>query len=179
MKRFVDLVFSRHEPVRGVGEHAKSAIGATLGILLVAALGAAIEMPLLTAPLGATAVLVFGYPGAGLAQPVNVMGAYLLATIVGVAAAHFLPAELWVVAPVVGLSLFLMQTLRVTHPPAGAIPIVALSAPQNSILLFTTLLVGCLAMLVLAILFHRLPPSRRYPAPHPSIPVQTPPGPDE
>ncbi|RYG24816.1 MAG: HPP family protein, partial [Burkholderiales bacterium] len=76
-------------------------------------------------------------------------------------------------APAVGLSLFGMQTLRITHPPAGAIPVLALQMQGDSATLFVTLLVGCLGMLLLALIVHRLPPRRIYPAPHPGLPVQT------
>lgn len=172
MRTFVNLFLTRHEPVRSFAEHAKSAIGAMLGLLLIGALARIIELPLLLGPLGATSVLVFGYPGSALAQPVNVLSSYLVTTIIGVAAAKLLPHEWWVVAPAVGLSLFLMQTLRITHPPAGAIPILTLTLPGDSTLLFITLLVGCAGMLGLALLFHRIPPRRRYPAEHPGLPVQ-------
>ena len=75
----------------------------------------------------------------------------------------------------VGLTLFLMQTLRITHPPAGAIPVLASAMHEDSTRLFITLLVGCLGILVMAIIVPgRLPPRRRYPAPKPGIPVQTP-----
>lgn len=166
------LVLTRHEPVRGVSEHLKSAVGAVAGTLLIGGLAQATELPLLVAPLGATAVLVFGYPGSALAQPINVFGAYLAATIIGVLAVMLLPHALWAVALAVGISLFAMQTLRITHPPAGAIPLVAAATPGESGLLFVTLLVSSIGMVALAMLVHYLPPRRRYPAEHPGMPVQ-------
>ena len=172
MRHLISLVFTRHEPVRGFGEHAKSALGAALAILLVGWLGEFSGLPLLVAPLGASVVIVFGYPGAALAQPLNVFGAYLLTTVIGVIAAELLPHDWWVVAPVVGLGLFAMQTLRVTHPPAGAIPIVTLTSAGEHTMLFVTLLLACVGMVGMAVAFHALPPRRRYPAPHPGLPVQ-------
>lgn len=172
MKHYLELVLTRHEPVRSVAEHLKSAIGAMLSIFLVGALALIFELPILVAPLGATAVIVFGYPGGALAQPINVFGSYLLGTVIGVTAARFFPHEWWVVAPAIGLTLFLMQSLRVTHPPAGAIPVLTLTLPGDSSALFVTLLIGCLGMLCLAFVFHRLPPARTYPAPKPGLPIQ-------
>lgn len=172
MKKLADLFLTRHEPERGLAEHFKSAIGATLGLLLVGGIAAVMDMPLMTAPLGATAVLLFGYPGSALTQPVNVFGAYLIGTIVGVLAARFLPHEWWVIAPAIGLCLFLMQTLRITHPPAGAIPVLTLTTPGDNHTLFFTLLLTCLVLLGFALLFHRVPPRRVFPAPHPGLPVQ-------
>ena len=174
MPSFVRTLLARHEPVRNVSEHAKSALGAIIAIFAIGELAALTALPLLLAPLGATAGILFGYPGGALAQPVNVFGGYLLATVVGVATAVVFPGQWWMAAPAVGLTLFGMQTLRITHPPAGAIPVLALEMPGDSATLFVTLLVGCLGMLVLAVIVHRLPPRRVYPSPHPGLPVQTP-----
>ena len=55
-----------------------------IGIGAVGALAALTHLPLLLAPLGASAVLIFGQPASPLAQPANVFGGYLVATIVGV-----------------------------------------------------------------------------------------------
>lgn len=173
---FLHLILTRHEPVRGIGEHVKSAVGAIASMLLIGGLAQLTHLPLLIAPLGASAVLVFGYPGAALAQPINVFGAYLLATIIGVVVAALLPDAGWATAVAVGLALFAMQTLRVTHPPAGAVPLVAAATPNECGLLFVTLLVSSIGMVALALLLHRLPPRRRYPAEHPGIPVQDQPG---
>lgn len=174
MQAFLRTLLTRHEPVRDVGEHAKSALGAVAAILAIGWLAHETALPLLLAPLGATAVILFGYPGGALAQPVNVFGGYLLATVVGVATAAVFPGQWWIAAPAVGLTLFGMQTLRITHPPAGAIPVLALQMPGDSATLFVTLLVGCVGMLALAIGVHWLPPRRVYPAPKPGLPVQTP-----
>lgn len=174
MTPFLRTLLTRHEPVRDLAEHAKSALGATVAILAIGALAYATSLPLLLAPLGATAVILFGYPGSALAQPINVFGAYLLATIVAVVTALLFPGLWWMTAPAVGLALFGMQTLRITHPPAGAIPVLALEMPGHGVTLFTSLLVGCLGMIAIALVVHRLPPRRVYPAPKPGLPVQTP-----
>lgn len=170
---FLHLILARHEPVRGVGEHLKSAVGAFLGMLLIGGLSLLTEMPLLVAPLGATTVLVFGYPGSALAQPINVFGAYLVSTVAGVAATAAFPGTVWAVALAVGVTLFIIQTLRITHPPAGAVPLVAAATPNDCSVLFITLLVSSIGMVALALVFHALPPRRRYPAAHPGLPVQT------
>lgn len=174
MHELIRLIFTRHEPVRGVEEHLKSALGAAAAMLLIGALAQFTGLPLLVAPLGATAVILFGYPGGALAQPLNIFGSYLVATIIGVATA-LLFGDAWSASAIaVGLTLFLMQTLRITHPPAGAIPVLASAMHDESTMLFITLLVGCLGLLVMALFVHALPPRRTYPAPKPGVPVQTP-----
>lgn len=143
--------------------HLKSGVGAVLGIGVVGALSAVTEWPLLIAPLGATAVLLFGQPASPLAQPANIFGGYLLATIVGVGAATALPTTWWIAALAVGVAIAGMLALRVTHPPAGAVPLVALAAPVQSASLFLTILVSCVSLVGLALLHHRLPPRVAYP----------------
>lgn len=174
MRDHLALFFTRHEPTRGHIEHLKSALGAVAAILLIGALAQMTALPLLVAPLAATSVIVFGYPGGTLAQPINVFGSYLITTIIGCAAALFAPDMWWVAAPATGLAIFLMQSLRITHPPAGAIPVLAIAMHEKSLFLFVTLLVGSIGILTIALVVHALPPRRRYPAPKPGVPVQTP-----
>jgi CBS-domain-containing membrane protein len=120
---------------------------------------------LLIAPLGATAVLLFGQPASPLAQPINIFGGYLLATVIAVTAALAFPG-LWLAAAIaVGLAIAVMLALRVTHPPAGAVPLVALAAPTQSASLFVTILVACVSLVGLALVHHRIPPRVQYPRP--------------
>ena len=82
---------TRHEPKGAHKLHVKSGLGAMLGIGAIGGLATLTGLPLLIAPLGATVVLLFGHPGSPLAQPINIFGGYLLATILGVAAALAFP----------------------------------------------------------------------------------------
>lgn len=56
-----------------------------------------------------------------------------------------------------------MLALRITHPPAGALPLVALATPLQSASLFITILLSCVSLVALALVHHRLPPRVRYP----------------
>lgn len=141
----------------------KSGLGAIAGIGAVGGLSTLTELPLLIAPLGATAVLLFGQPTSPLAQPINIFGGYLLATIVAVAAVLAFPGVWLAGAVAVGLAIALMLALRVTHPPAGAVPLVALAAPSHSISLFVTILLACISLVSLALVHHRIPPRVQYP----------------
>ena len=67
-----------------------------------------------------------------------------------------------------------MLLLRVTHPPAGAVPLVAMAAPDRALLLFPTLLVSAVVLVGLAILMHRLPPRVTYPRELPPAPAAPP-----
>src|ERR1700738_3521876 len=69
-------------------ERLRACCGALLGILLTGlvshwALGSSAPLPLLIAPMGASAVLLFGVPASPLAQPWSIIGGNLLSGTVG------------------------------------------------------------------------------------------------
>lgn len=101
-------------------------VGAFLGILLTGVLchfaggPSTAGLPWLVAPLGASAVLVFGVPSSPLAQPWSVVGGNTLSALVGIACARWIgPPEL-AAAVAVGGAIALMLALRCLHPPGGA-----------------------------------------------------------
>jgi len=163
MRHHIRNFTARHEPAGHLTAHLKSGAGAMIGIGAVGGLSVATSLPLLIAPLGATVVLLFGQPASPLAQPMNIFGGYLLATVLAVAAASAFPGVWWIAAVAVGVAIAGMALLRVTHPPAGAVPLVALASPVQSAWLFPTILISCISLLALAILHHRLPPRVQYP----------------
>lgn len=104
-------------------------IGAGLGLLVTAllsraghhAIGLDAAWPWLAAPLGASAVLVFGLPASPLAQPWAVVGGNTVAALVGVACTA-LPLDPAVAGPLAAaLAMAAMLLLRCLHPPGGAV----------------------------------------------------------
>ena len=156
-------LLSRHEPKRSLLQQIKAVLGAVIGLGIVGMLAAVTSMPLLFAPLGPTALLVFAEPEMPTAQPVNVMAGYFIATTFATLAEIWLPGAWWGAIFAVGLTMTLMLLLRVTHPPAVSVPLVVLSSPQDPVRLFVVLLAGCTVLLLVAALHHRLPPRARYP----------------
>lgn len=163
MRRHIRTFTARHEPGGQLVSHLKSGSGAIAGMSLVGVLTSFTGLPMLIAPLGATAVLLFGQPASPLAQPMNIFAGYLVASLVGVGAAIAFPGLWLATAVAVGLSIALMAILRVTHPPAGAIPLVATASPYQGSTLFVVVLLGCVSLLALALVHHRLPPRIQYP----------------
>lgn len=153
----------RHEPKGRLAHHLKSGSGAIVGVGIVGGLASATGLPLLIAPFGATAVLLFGVPSSPLAQPANVIGGYLVAAAIAIGVLGIAPGWPLAAALAVGLSIFAMLALRVTHPPAGAIPLVAFAGGMPSATLFSVIAVGSLALVAYAALHHRLPPVHEYP----------------
>jgi CBS-domain-containing membrane protein len=94
-------------------------LGALLALALLGLLSARSGMVLLAAPLGASSVLLFGYPASPLAQPRNIVLGNLVGALVSVAAVAWLGQGPLVIALAVGLTVLLGQQLRCLHPPAG------------------------------------------------------------
>lgn len=129
----------------------------------VGGLSVLIGLPLLIAPFGATAVLLFGQPASPLAQPANIFGGYLIATAIAICTVAAFPDTWWAATIAVGVAIAMMLVLRVTHPPAGAIPLVASASPLQGGSLFAVIFLGSVSLVALAFLHHRIPPRQEYP----------------
>jgi CBS-domain-containing membrane protein len=161
--RHVIHFLHRHEPEGHTLAHLKSGIGAIAGIALVGLMAVVTGIPMLIAPFGATAVLLFGQPKSPLAQPANIIGGYLIAAIVSSAALWMFPGSWPVAATAVGITIAAMAIARVTHPPAGAIPLVAFASHLDLPVLTAVVLAGSVLMITIGVLHHRIPPQQQYP----------------
>ncbi|HEY0845181.1 MAG TPA: HPP family protein [Noviherbaspirillum sp.] len=111
-------------------ERLRACIGALFGIFVTGlvshlVLGPDSATPLLIAPMGASAVLVFAMPSSPLAQPWPLIGGNVVSAAVGVACAQWIPDPALAGAVAVSGAVIAMFALRCLHPPGGAI---ALSA---------------------------------------------------
>jgi CBS domain-containing membrane protein len=115
---------------RAMRDRLISGIGALVGIvatgLLVRGLiGAGAHMPLLIAPIGAAAVLLFAVPASPMAQPWAVIGGNLVSAVVGVFAAGIGGDPMVSAGLAVGGAICAMALLRCLHPPGGAVALTA------------------------------------------------------
>ena len=119
------------EPVSvNIQERTRAFIGAFFGIILTSVatywiVGANAAFPILMAPIGASAVLLFAAPASPLAQPWSIIGGNAIAATVGVTCALLIHDIAIASAFALSISIALMFALRCLHPPSGA---VALSA---------------------------------------------------
>ncbi|KJG09933.1 HPP family protein [Photobacterium kishitanii] len=112
---------------------------------------------LLVAPFGATMVLVFGLPQSPLAHPKNVVFGHLTTAITGIIFANLLPVTFWSLGLAVGVGIFLMIMLNVTHPPAGGNPLLIMLGAHTSILFaFYPIFAGSCIIVLIALLYHAL-----------------------
>src|SRR5216683_3213422 len=157
----------RHQPRAPAATALKAGVGGVIGIAFVAWLSHQSGTPWLMPPLGATSVLLFSAPNAPFAQPANVIGGYVLSTVIGLAVAAILPTQWWSLGLAVGLAIAAMHLCRVIHPPAGAAPLIVLLARPGWDFVFFPVLAGSLALLLCALAVQHLPPRTTYPLPLP------------
>src|SRR3984885_7314362 len=145
-------------------------IGAAIGgcggfivIYLLAQLAESLHTVLLIAPFGASCVLVFALPQSPLAQPRNVIGGHLISTTVGLGVFALLGAAPLSFGLAVGLAIAAMELTGTLHPPAGADPIVVILAKASWPFLFSPVLVGATAIVIIAFVYHRGVSRRNYP----------------
>lgn len=115
-------------------EAVRAGFGALLGVALCGLLarlfaeGRFSHAPLLVAPIGASAVLVFAAPAAPLAQPRAVLGGNVLSALIGVTVALIIPEPTIAAAVAVALAIVAMALTGCLHPPGGAVALGAVLA---------------------------------------------------
>lgn len=153
-------------------ERLRSCLGALIGIALTAgltrlAVGANSSLPLLLAPMGASAVLLFAVPASPLSQPWSIVGGNLVSALVGVACVRAIGDSMVAATVAVPLAIAAMFYLRCVHPPSGAVALTAVLGGTTVHGLgygFVLAPVGLntVALLASALVFHRLT-GHRYP----------------
>lgn len=141
-----------------------SGLGAAIAILALAWSSVSLETALLMAPFGASCVLLFSVPSSPLAQPKSVVFGHLLASLVGVVLGLFFDPSPWSMSAGVAFAVALMSYFRVTHPPAGADPLVILAGFKGPEFLLFPVLFGSVALVLIACVFHRYLTEIPYPA---------------
>lgn len=158
--------------------------GATLRDRLIACLGSLIGigltgfvcafsfgpdpyLPLIVAPIGASAVLLFAVPASPLAQPWPIIGGNTISALVGITVVHFLPYPLFAPGVAVALAIVVMSLTRSLHPPGGAAALTAViggSAVTSAgyLFAFMPIALNSVLLVLLGIGFHKLT-RRSYP----------------
>ena len=153
-------------------ERLRACVGALLGIFLTGLVtrmlcGSATPLPLLVAPMGASAVLLFALPSSPLAQPWSLIGGNLVSAAVGVTCAQWITDPVWAASVAISLAIAAMIALRCLHPPSGAVALTAvLGGPfihaEGYRFLWAPIGINSLLLLAVALVFNNLT-RHRYP----------------
>lgn len=160
-------------------ERLVACIGATVGIALTGVIASLVlgngpHVPLLVAPMGASAVLLFAVPASPLAQPWSIIGGNTISALVGVIVAHFIHETALATGIAVALAIAAMSFTRCLHPPGGAAALTAvLGGPAvisaGFLFPFVPVALNSILLVALGYGFHRL--ARRN---YPHVPVAAP-----
>lgn len=140
-----------------------SYIGSFLSIAALAYLSVQTSYPLIAAPFGATAVLVFAVPESPLSQPRNVICGNLIGGLVCILLVSLFGSEPWVMALAVATAIKIMQLTKTLHPPGGAVALVGVMSHASWQFLFTPVLAGSIIMVICTLTFNNMVSKRHYP----------------
>ena len=153
-------------------EQIRASVGALCGIVVTGIatrliLGADAAVPLLVAPMGASAVLLFAVPSGPLSQPWSILGGNLVSALIGISCRMWIADPLIAASVAVCLSIVAMFLLRCLHPPGGAVAVTTVLAgpPVDAFgYAFAVVPVGLnsLLLLLMAVAFNNLT-GHRYP----------------
>ena len=178
MSKYIDWIKGFYPQPIAVNfqERFRACAGALLSIVLTSALtywlvGSSSTFPLLMAPIGASAVLLFAVPASPLAQPWSIIGGNLIASVIGVTAYILIKDTVTAAALALSISIACMFALRCLHPPSGAVALSAVlgdSAIHELGYSFVVFPVGINSLLLLVIaLAYNNATRRTYP--HPAL----------
>lgn len=154
---------SAYQPRFSISQILVSYIGSFLGIGALAYVSIVSNYPLIAAPFGAAAVLVFAVPNSPLAQPRNLIFGNLIGGVVSLLMVYLFGSEPWVMALSVATAIKVMQLTKTLHPPGGAVALVGVMSEANLNFLFTPVLLGSIILLLCTLVFNNLMPNRSYP----------------
>jgi len=118
----------------------------------------------LIASFGSTMVLLYGYPESPFAHPKNIFFGHLVSSLAGLFFLYFIPLPLYLIIPLaVGLAVFLMIMLNITHPPAGGNPIIVIMGSVSLDYIINPIISGTIIVLIFGVILNRIILKKNYP----------------
>ncbi len=161
-------------------DRALACCGALAGIGLTALVCSAMfrhdsYLPLLVAPIGASAVLLFAVPASPLAQPWPIIGGNTISALVGVAVSHLVHDPMIAVGLAVALAIAAMSLTRCLHPPGGAAALTAILGGHSVVIAgfvfaFVPVALNSILLVMCGWIFHKF---SRHTYPHRSEPIRS------
>lgn len=142
------------------------ALGALVAIALTGTVcgflfGGGSHLPLIVAPMGASAVLLFAVPASPLAQPWSIIGGNTISAIMGVLAVSLINDPVIATGVAVSLAIAAMSFTRCLHPPGGAAALTAVLggpvvASWGMLFPFVPVALNSVLLVGVGLLFHKL-----------------------
>jgi len=140
-----------------------SALGGFIAIAFVAWLAGVTGQPLILGSLGASCVMLFGFPDLPFSQPRNAIFGHLVSSMIGLGCLYCFGSVWWSLPLALSLSLAVMIALGITHPPAGSNPVIIfLGQPGWNFLIFPTF-AGISVIVLVALIYNNLARKTPYP----------------
>ena len=140
-----------------------SAIGATIAIALALWFVGDRTSPFLLFSLGGSTVFLFALTDTESAQPRALFGGHLGGALIGIVCYRIFGDGLWVSVAAVVLTMVSMIATRTIHPPAGANPLIMVHNHAGIFSLLQPVGVGVFTLFLVAILWSRVRPGKKYP----------------
>ena len=154
---------STYQPRFSLNQILFTYVGSFIGIGALAYLSIISNYPLIAAPFGAAAVLVFAVPNSPLAQPRNLIFGNLVGGIISLLMVYLFGSEPWVMALSVATAIKVMQLTKTLHPPGGAVALVGVMSEADLTFLLTPVLAGSIILLFCTLAYNNIMPERSYP----------------
>ena len=140
-----------------------AAFGSGLAIAVISLFGSAIQNTVLLGSLGATCVLLFGFPDAPFSQPRNILLGHLISSFIGLSLVSIFGYELWVLSAALAIAIGTMMFTRTVHPPAGSNPVIIfLLHPSWNFMIFPTL-TGAALIIIVGLFYLNVTRPEKYP----------------
>ncbi|MDU4959615.1 MAG: HPP family protein [Sporomusaceae bacterium] len=150
--------------VPGISSLLWTFIAGFCGIWLISYFSLQAQLFPLFAPLGASAVLLYGASSAPFSQPRNLLGGHIISALTGVVYWHLLGDTGLAVALAVASAIILMLLTRTVHPPAGATALLGVTVSNGSFLwVLTPVAVSACILLLVALVINNLDKQKSYP----------------
>ena len=107
------------------------------------------HIPLLIAPFGATATLIYGTPKSKMANLRNVLAGHLISAFIGICCYQFCGNNWYAISLSLSLSVIFMLITNTMHPPGGATAVLCVISQKSFHFLLMPLGMGLLVLILI------------------------------
>ncbi|SOC10800.1 HPP family protein [Ureibacillus xyleni] len=115
------------------------------------------------ASFGASIMLVIAAWNAPVGQPRNVIGSYLIASIISLTLSSQFGSTPFIISLALCLTIFFMLIARTFHPPACGNTIIIMMGNYSWEFIFHPVLIGTIIIVLFGLIINNLHPKRKYP----------------